>query len=680
LVFAACAASLGELRLRAEVDVLVERLVSVASEAAGRMDAEQHEQIRSPEDASSSFFESQRRELRRVQDGYRHLLQGTDVYTLRRSDGAQACEFVVMTNPEPFIGAPYDCIPAMDAAWAGEKAGSGLYRSPNGVWISGFAPLLSGDRVVGIVEVDRPAADLASARTRSRLLALIFGLLGAGLGAALPGTLSLAEGPRRVFHRIVFGRLAVRIGLGGALAVVVAVSIVGVLDHREDRRRVVESMSSNLLTIVKIGAERIDATLHVQAAEGGDAESDAFRVLRDELRRLQASSGLSTPVYTMRRDGELLRFVVMTNEVPFVGDAYELRDGHRRSFAEGVPGAEGPYIDAHGTWMSAWAPVIGSNGEVVAVLQADREMSVLLDLLSNAALQRLLFALLGIGVAFGAAGVVGRGIARPVARVAAAAAQVGGGDYAIEVPEDRQDEVGELARAVAVMARGLEEKERLRDMFGKYMAGQVAQELLGRGELSLEGEEQEITVVLSDIRGYTALTEELGAAEVVQLLNEYFTILVDAVIANEGVVDKFMGDAMLCWFGAPVPQADHAERALRAARSMMEEVSRWNLRRVRSGLAPVATGVGVASGKVVVGNIGSQRRLEYTAIGDAVNLASRLCSKAAEGEILASAAVCARTPEVQFEALGPMDIKGVSEPVEVGRLMFPTVAETLQKA
>jgi adenylate cyclase len=325
--------------------------------------------------------------------------------------------------------------------------------------------------------------------------------------------------------------------------------------------------------------------------------------------------------------------------------------------------------------MSAWAPIRDASGGVVAVVQADREMGVLLAALSNALLRRMLFALFGIAVAFGTAGIVGRSIALPVRRVAGAATRVGEGAYEVDVPEDRHDEVGELARSVALMARGLRERERLRDMFGKYMAGQVAQELLAGGELSLTGEAREITVVLTDIRGYTALTEELGAVEVVQLLNEYFTILVDAVIAHEGVVDKFMGDAMLCWFGAPVPQEDHCERAVAAAREMMAEAAVWNRARVERGLKPVATGVGIASGQVVVGNIGSKRRLEYTAIGDAVNLASRLCSKAEAGEILVSEAVRVGAADVPFMKVGPMEVKGVSEPVLVSRLLFPTTAE-----
>jgi adenylate cyclase len=320
-------------------------------------------------------------------------------------------------------------------------------------------------------------------------------------------------------------------------------------------------------------------------------------------------------------------------------------------------------------------------GEIIAVVQADHPVGTLLLELANRSLRRLLFALAGIGLAFAAAAVLARNIAQPIRAIALAAGRIEKGDLDVQVPEDRIDEVGELARAVNQMARGLKEREQLRDMFGKYMASQVVSELLEKGEISLEGESREVTVLLSDIRGYTALTEELGAAEVVALLNEYFTILVDCVIAEDGVVDKFMGDAMLCWFGAPVPTDDHRQKAVRAAVRMMERLGAWNADRVAKGLKPVGTGIGTACGSVVVGNIGSPQFVEYTAIGDTVNLASRLCSKAEAGEVIVNTTT-RRTCEAsgvmndRFEEIGFVDLKGVAEPVRIHKIVVPTVAES----
>ena len=144
---------------------------------------------------------------------------------------------------------------------------------------------------------------------------------------------------------------------------------------------------------------------------------------------------------------------------------------------------------------------------------------------------------------------------------------------------------------------------------------------------------------------------------------------VEAVVRREGVVDKFMGDAMLCWFGAPMDQPDHAQRAVDACADIMRALDAWNAERATRGLAPVHTGIGVATGDVVVGNIGSAQRLEYTAIGDAVNLASRLCSKADAGQVLVSGAVRAAV-EAPLEPVGAMQVKGVAEPVEVHRLRW----------
>jgi class 3 adenylate cyclase len=469
-------------------------------------------------------------------------------------------------------------------------------------------------------------------------------------------------------ERLLGRRLATRIGLGGAASVVVAIAVLVALDLKAARHELIRRLGDNLETAVAVGAARIDPVLHAEVAATADPGSPAFLQLREELRAIQQAARLTSPVYTLRRDGEEARFVVMTNETAYIGDSYELRPGTRVSFETNVAGREGPYDDAHGTWISAWAPLLGPSGEVVAVLQADYEISTLLTELRTRELRTAGYAAAGIALAFLLAALVARGIARPIRAVVDAAHRIEGGRYDVEVPEDRLDEVGDLGRAINGMARGLAERERLRTMFGKYMASQVVQELLGRGEISLAGEEREVTVLISDIRGFTPLTEKLGAAEVVELLNEYFTLLVDVVMRHDGVIDKFMGDAILCYFGAPAPLPDHRSAAVRASIAMQEALTEWNVKRVLSGLPPISTGVGIASGRVVVGNIGSPQRLEYTVIGDAVNLASRMCGKAAAGEIVVTDEVRRSLQDARFVQGGEIEVKGFARPVAVWRL------------
>ncbi|MCA9541908.1 MAG: HAMP domain-containing protein, partial [Myxococcales bacterium] len=354
---------------------------------------------------------------------------------------------------------------------------------------------------------------------------------------------------------------------------------------------------------------------------------------------------------------------------PFIGDEYELRPGVKATFEGAGAGAEGPYEDAHGAWISAWAPIFDARGEVIAVVQADYSLEALLMARTNQALGLLFFGLVGVAVALFAALLLAQGIARPILAVVDAARRLGGGDFEVRVHESGATEVRALSEAINQMANGLAERERIRSLFGRYVAGQVADHLLTTSHIEFAGEQRLVTVMISDIRGFTALTEALGAREIVALLNEYFSLLVDEVVRLEGVIDKFMGDAMLSWFGAPQPQPDHDQRTVDAAAAIMRRLDRWNADRAAQSLPPVPTGIGIARGEVVVGNIGSPQRLEYTAIGDAVNLASRLCSQAKAGEVLISDEV-RRAVDAPTEDVGFIEVKGVAEPVHVHRLRW----------
>jgi len=630
-------------------------LRSIAIETAAGIDPAVHRGITSADD---SDFRAIRAHLREARE--RHHVE-TDLYTLRRVEGGT--EFVVMTNPTPFYGHLYEPTQeVLDAFASGDVATTDVYETSRGKWISAHAPI-GADTVLC---VDRRAEDLLAHRRGRLLWALILGCFGSVVAIVAPRLASARGGPVAGLRRLLTGSLATRIGMVGSLAVVLAVGIVGTLDHRAAKNEAVRSTSAQLLTVVKVGVTRLPVDEHLAIVEAGTHESAHFEQVRDELRAIREAAGLDTDMYTLRRDKEITRFVAMTNETPYVGDPYELRPGVQHTFETGEAGAEGPYTDAHGTWISAWAPMTDADGRVVAILQADQRVGDLLRDLYNRTLRRVLFALVGCLVAFLGAAWAARSVARPVAQIAEAARQIELGNLDVRVPEDRIDEVGAMANAINQMALGLQERRRIRDAFGKYIAAEVVTQLIDTGSLSMAGELREITIVESDIRGYTPLAESLGAEEIVCLLNEYFSILVEEVVREGGHIDKFMGDAMLCWFGAPFPAADHRARAVRAATRIMERLAAWNADRVAAGLPEVHTGMGVASGDVVVGNIGSpDHKIEYTAIGDAVNLSARLCSAAKSGEILVSEQVYEGASDARLQPVGPMKVKGVREPVQV---------------
>ncbi|MGB0683601.1 MAG: GAF domain-containing protein [Magnetovibrionaceae bacterium] len=175
-----------------------------------------------------------------------------------------------------------------------------------------------------------------------------------------------------------------------------------------------------------------------------------------------------------------------------------------------------------------------------------------------------------------------------------------------------------------LMFEDISSEKRMKSTMSRYMDPGLADQLMEGGEDILGGRSTEATVLFSDVRGFTTITESLGAQGTVQLLNEYFTIMVDIITEEGGMLDKFIGDAIMAGFGVPVGHDDDPDRAMRAAITMLVELDKWNVEREAKGLLPVNMGIGLNTDNVVSGNIGSPKRMDYTMIGDGVNLAARL--------------------------------------------------------
>jgi len=266
----------------------------------------------------------------------------------------------------------------------------------------------------------------------------------------------------------------------------------------------------------------------------------------------------------------------------------------------------------------------------------------------------------GAGIAFVAL------LVGPIRRLRAGVERLSAGDLTARVPPTSRDEVGELTRAFNVMGESLQQKERIQRAFGRYASDYVLNALLESPEgTELRGAEREVTVLFADIRSFTRLSEGMKARDVVSLLNEIFQIVSDCILARGGTLDKFIGDSVMAYFGAPVQHPDHATHAVRAAMDMQEAMIERNAR-LGGGGVPAQIGVGIHTGLVVVGTIGSDRRTDFTAIGDAVNVAHRLEKLARPGEILVSEAVQRRVRgEVRLRFEGERQLSGRVEPVHV---------------
>jgi adenylate cyclase len=196
-----------------------------------------------------------------------------------------------------------------------------------------------------------------------------------------------------------------------------------------------------------------------------------------------------------------------------------------------------------------------------------------------------------------------------------------------------------------------------------FVPSQVAERL---GSAPIEQEELEATILFSDIRGFSTLAERLSAREVADLLATHLAAMAEVVLAHGGTIDKFAGDAVMAVFGAPGPQPDHAERALRCALAMQARQAELN---AEARGEPVHVGIGVNTGTVIAGTVGGGGRLEYTVLGDAVNVAQRIQSEAGPGEILATTATVGAAPGVPADPVGPVSVKGRTEAVEVSRVV-----------
>ena len=230
-----------------------------------------------------------------------------------------------------------------------------------------------------------------------------------------------------------------------------------------------------------------------------------------------------------------------------------------------------------------------------------------------------------------------------------------------------------------IMIEDISSEKRMKSTMSRYMDPGIADQLMEGSEDILGGTNVEATILFSDVRGFTTLTEELGAQGTVSLLNDYFTIMVDCISREEGMLDKFIGDAIMAAFGLPISHDDDEDRAVRAAISMINDMWAWNAVRAEKGQKPLDMGIGLNTGNVVSGNIGSPKRMDYTMIGDGVNLAARLESacKQYSARILISENTYAKLRGTyRIRDIDDVVVKGKTKPVRVYEVLDYHTEET----
>jgi class 3 adenylate cyclase len=472
-------------------------------------------------------------------------------------------------------------------------------------------------------------------------------------------------------------RLAVRLAVAFAALTFLSVVIVGVLVRERQKRELEDAVGTQLLNIARVAVLLVDPAQHAEVDRARDADSPAHRRLRATLATVQREVLLTTPIRTLvdyDRAGRRARVVVTSEEAERPGGWYtlapELIDPIAWSLEDGVARYTGAYRNGGGTWISAVAPIVDAQGRAVALLSVDYQVDVFLDrlreldatVLQGSAIGALCALLLGLLFA--------RRLTRPISALTGAVARVAGGDLSQTLPVRSRDEVGVLTRAFNEMVEGLRQRDFIRNAFGRYVSPEVARTLLETPDgLRLGGHKREITVLMSDLRGYTRFAEHGDPVGVMEVLNDYLGHMAEIVIAHGGTINEFIGDAIFAVFGAPVEHADHAERAAATALAMQlanAELNRANAARGRPGFE---MGIGLNTGEAVVGNIGSEQRTKYAVVGAAVNLAARVEECTVGGQILMTAATFERLADLA-EVASPIsvELKGLAVPVTLHEL------------
>lgn len=484
---------------------------------------------------------------------------------------------------------------------------------------------------------------------------------------------NLATGPElRPWHR-----LSLRVGALFVASTFVAVGLVAVVLYEYQKEEIEETLGTLLVSVARTGALLIDPALDLGGKTDLPSGSEAYERVQTALGAILDATHLDARIYTLTHVDLTARQAVFTMAgdpsgtvaAPAALDP-ELIAPLTGVLRDGIATHTPPYRDQQGRWITAFAPVRDRSGRIIEAIAVELRVGPYMR-----RREMFLRSVVGLAIA-GALGalivglVLTRRITRPISALTAATRRVAAGDLSQPLPIRSADEIGQLMRAFNAMLDGLRQRDFIRDAFGRYVSPEVARALLDSPEgLRLGGEKREITVLMADLRGYTGFAERGDAPAVMAVLNEYLAAMAKSVIHYGGTVNEFLGDAVFALFGAPVAYADHAERAAAAALAMQLAILQINRRHAARGLPQLEMGIGINSGEVVVGNIGSEQRAKYAAVGRTVNLTARIEAAAVGGQVLVSAAAYERIREIaQVGAPIALQLKGIGEPCLVYEL------------
>jgi len=463
------------------------------------------------------------------------------------------------------------------------------------------------------------------------------------------------------------------------IAVAFASIVLGlVIFSTETEKLVLQLLRSRSLSIAATAAVQIDPELVERVNRIKSSKNPDFVALRDELRTLmkanQRNDVYIENIYTLYPDSKeikVLRFGAEAQkgyEVP--GSQYRYGDKDKI-----LASKDGYYVnksfttDQYGVWLSAFAPIRDKNRNYVATLGVDINASDI-----HMRLEQLIkYALLGLSAslvfALGLAFILSKKVTTSLDHLCRIVHEIEEGNFEAKSELKTNDEFGNLSRRINEMSRGLQERERLKMGFARYVSQHVLDTIIKSGTPpKMEGERKKVTILFSDIRKFTQLAEKLPPEEVVHLLNEYFEQMIEVIFTYAGTLDKFIGDGIMVEFGAPLDDQRQEEHAVQAAMAMHKALNQLNAKWDKEGRPMLQMGIGIHTGEAILGNVGSEKRIDYTAIGDTVNVSSRLeqATKILHVPILISESTYLGSKDkFPYKDLGTMALPGRKEQIRV---------------
>ncbi|ABZ93065.1 Adenylate cyclase related protein [Leptospira biflexa serovar Patoc strain 'Patoc 1 (Ames)'] len=322
------------------------------------------------------------------------------------------------------------------------------------------------------------------------------------------------------------------------------------------------------------------------------------------------------------------------------------------------------YENKDGEFYLAAFKKLGFGG--VGVISQVREVKIFEEV-NNIQKRNVYLLIISLSLSFIVVYIFAKSLSTPILKLVDASEEIRRGNFHINLHATTHDEIGTLTKSFVSMGRGLEEREKLKDSFGKFVNQEIA-ELAAKGKLSIGGKRKYCTIFFSDIRSFTAISEKLQPEEVVEFLNLYMTEMVKCVQETGGTVDKFIGDAIMATWGALRDHKEHAKASVETALSMREKLIEFNKTRGTVKKPIIKIGCGINTGYVIAGQIGSSDKMEYTVIGDSVNLASRVESfnKETHTDILITETTYQEVKsEFHVVSMGEIEFKGKSKAQKV---------------